>query len=59
MAEKTMLEEGRAQLSQLEQQSQGPPPVTHQVGWSNKSPLWYKSAMHSEPLPSQRRREVQ
>ena len=27
--------------------------------WSNRSPLWYRSAMHSEPLPSQRRREVQ
>ena len=35
---------------------------THQVGWpsrSNRSPHWCRSAMHSEPLPSQRRREVQ
>ena len=32
VAEKTMLEEGRARLSRLEQQSQGPPPVPTKSG---------------------------
>ena len=51
VAEKTMLEERRARLSRLEQQSQAPPPV---VPPSRVAEL----AMLSEPLPPQRRREV-
>ena len=62
VAETTTLEEGRARLSRLEQQTMVLLQFTHQVvwpSWSNRSPHWCRSAMHSEPLSFQRRGEVQ
>ena len=57
--EEDVLAEGRARLSRLGQQTQVPPPVptksSGRVG-ANRSPHWCRSSMHSEPLPSPRRR---
>ena len=49
-------------VAKLEQQSQVPSPVvpsSRVAELEQQSTPWCRSAMHSEPLPSQRRREVQ